>query len=70
MCGEIAGDPNLTRILLGMGLKSFSMHPAHLLTVKQKVLTSNVDELRIATQKILRTQNPDRIDQLVDAMNV
>ena len=70
VCGEIAGDPNLTRILLGMGLKSFSMHPAHLLTVKQKVLTSNVDELRIATQKILRTQNPDRIDQLVDAMNV
>ncbi|MEK9877541.1 MAG: putative PEP-binding protein, partial [Betaproteobacteria bacterium] len=69
VCGEIAGDPNLTRILLGMGLKSFSMHPAHLLTVKQKVLTSNVDELRSATQKILRTQNPDRIDQLVDAMN-
>src|SRR5207344_1874250 len=38
VCGEMAGDERLTRILLGFGLRQFSMHPAHLLTVKQQVL--------------------------------
>jgi len=69
VCGEIAGDPNLTRLLLGMGLRTFSMHPAHLLSVKQKVLTSNLSELSNKAKKILRTQVPDRIETLIDALN-
>ena len=40
VCGEMAGEVRLTRLLLGMGLRHFSMHPAHLLAVKQRVLTS------------------------------
>ena len=42
VCGEMAGEVQLTRLLLGLGLRNFSMHPAHLLTVKQRVLTSDV----------------------------
>ena len=38
MCGEMAGDVRLTRLLLGFGLRQFSMHPAYLLAVKQIVL--------------------------------
>jgi phosphotransferase system enzyme I (PtsI) len=38
ICGEMAGDPRLTRLLLGLGLTRFSMHPAHILSIKQQVL--------------------------------
>jgi phosphoenolpyruvate-protein kinase (PTS system EI component) len=41
ICGELAGDPALTRLLLGMGLRQFSMHPAQILSVKQKIMQSN-----------------------------
>ena len=45
VCGEMAGDVRLTRVLLGFGLRQFSMHPAHLLTVKQQVLKSDLEEV-------------------------
>lgn len=41
VCGEMAGDPGFTATLLGMGLRSFSMHPAQIPTVKQQVLRSD-----------------------------
>ena len=69
VCGEIAGDPLITRLLLGMGLRTFSMHPAHLLTVKQKILTSDLREATAITKKILRAQHPDRIEYLVRNLN-
>jgi phosphotransferase system enzyme I (PtsI) len=40
VCGEMAGDIKLTRLLLGMGLREFSMHPAQLLSVKQEILNA------------------------------
>ena len=46
VCGEMAGEARMTRLLLGMGLRNFSMHPAHLLAVKQRVLTTDVGEIR------------------------
>jgi phosphotransferase system enzyme I (PtsI) len=42
VCGEMAGDVKLTRLLLGMGLREFSMHPAQLLAVKQEILNSDL----------------------------
>jgi hypothetical protein len=42
VCGEMAGDPQLTRLLLGMGLRQFSMHPAQILK-SSRVLRSNCD---------------------------
>lgn len=69
VCGEIAGDPTLTRVLLSIGLRTFSMHPAHILSVKQKVLTSNISEISSFAKKILRTQDPNRIEGLVNKLN-
>ena len=69
VCGEIAGDPSITRLLLGMGLRTFSMHPAHLLTVKQQILTSDLRETIAITKKILRTQHPEKIEHLVQKLN-
>ena len=47
VCGEIAGDPQLTRLLLGLGLTHFSMHPQQLLTVKREVLRAHSNALRV-----------------------
>ena len=54
ICGEMAGDVRMTRLLLGMGLRKFSMHPANLLSVKQVVLNTNLDRIATLTSRILR----------------
>jgi phosphotransferase system enzyme I (PtsI) len=58
VCGEMAGDPSLTRLLLGMGLRSFSMHPTQILAVKQVVLRSDTTRLKPWAQKVLASDNP------------
>ncbi len=69
VCGEMAGDERLTRLLLGMGLRRFSMHPANLLTVKQNVLNSHLDTLSPLVARILRSEDPDRIADLLQQLN-
>ena len=69
VCGEMAGEVHLTRLLLGLGLRHFSMHPAHLLTVKQRVLTTEVAIIKALTDRIRRADNPDKIAALVDKLN-
>ncbi|MDD4880527.1 MAG: phosphoenolpyruvate--protein phosphotransferase, partial [Gallionellaceae bacterium] len=61
VCGEMAGDPKLTRLLLGLGLRSFSMHPAHLMAVKQQVMHSHVASLEPMAVKLARAGRPERI---------
>jgi len=58
VCGEMAGDPSLTRLLLGMGLRSFSMHPTQILAVKQVVLRSDTARLKPWAQKVLASDDP------------
>ena len=58
VCGEMAGDPSLTRLLLGMGLRSFSMHPTQILAVKQVVLRSDTTRLKPWAQRVLESDNP------------
>jgi len=70
ICGEMAGDTRMTRLLLGFGLRQFSMHPAYLLGVKQIVLKTGVSDLAGTTQKILRSHISDRIENLLQKMNV
>jgi len=69
VCGEMAGDATLTRLLLGLGLREFSMHPAHLLAVKQKVLKTNLPELTNLVNKMLKTEEPDRMRALLARLN-
>ena len=70
VCGEMAGDVQLTRLLLGFGLRDFSMHPANLLLVKQRVLMSNLPDIEPITAKILKADDPDKLRALVAKLNV
>jgi phosphotransferase system enzyme I (PtsI) len=69
VCGEMAGDVELTRLLLGFGLRHFSMHPAHLLAVKQRVLTTSVPEIAPVVARILRADEPDKLQALIEKLN-
>jgi phosphotransferase system enzyme I (PtsI) len=69
VCGEMAGEVRLTRLLLGFGLRNLSMHPAHLLTVKQRVLTTEVAECLPYIARLRRTDDPLRLAALLDKLN-
>ncbi len=69
VCGEMAGEVRLTRLLLGMGLRNFSMHPAHLLAVKQRVLMTDVGEIRPLVRRLLRGEEPVKVAALLDKLN-
>ncbi|MEI6661648.1 MAG: phosphoenolpyruvate--protein phosphotransferase [Comamonadaceae bacterium] len=58
VCGEMAGDVTLTRLLLGLGLRSFSMHPAQILAVKQEILRSDTTRLAPWAQRVLASDTP------------
>jgi phosphotransferase system enzyme I (PtsI) len=68
VCGEMAGDVKLTRLLLGMGLREFSMHPAQLLAVKQEILASDLSRLVPRTRRILRAMEPAAIAEAVEQL--
>jgi phosphotransferase system enzyme I (PtsI) len=58
VCGEMAGDVALTRLLLGLGLRSFSMHPAQILAVKQEILRADTKKLAVWAQRVLQAEDP------------
>ncbi|MDO9612623.1 MAG: putative PEP-binding protein, partial [Serpentinimonas sp.] len=58
VCGEMAGDPTMTRLLLGLGLRSFSMHPSQILAVKQQVLRADTRKLRLWAQQVIESEDP------------
>ncbi len=60
VCGEMAGDVSLTRLLLGLGLRSFSMHPAQILAVKQEVLRADTAKLAGWAHQVLCDEEPAR----------
>jgi phosphotransferase system enzyme I (PtsI) len=68
VCGELAGDPKLTRLLLGMGLRQFSMHPTQLLEVKQQIVMADTEQLATKVSRILRLDEPDRIREQVERL--
>jgi phosphotransferase system enzyme I (PtsI) len=61
VCGEMAGDVTMTRLLLGLGLRSFSMHPSQVLAVKQQILRSDMAKLKIWAQRILESEDPAQL---------
>lgn len=65
LCGEMAGDPRYTRLLLGLGLTQFSMHPAGLLEIKRVIQDSHVGELTKAVQRLLRTTDAEKYAELL-----
>ena len=61
VCGEMAGDASFTRLLLGLGLRSFSMHPAQILSVKQEVLRADAGKLRDWAQSVVDAEEPGSV---------
>jgi len=70
VCGEMAGDVRLTRLLIGMGLRQFSMHPSHILSIKQQVLHSQVSELNAQARKVLGLSDIEKIELAVSKFNL
>lgn len=70
VCGEMAGDSKLTKLLIGMGLRQFSMHPSHVLSVKQQVLHSEMRVLNIHARKVLGHSDLEKIEPLVVKFNL
>ena len=65
ICGEMAGDPTMTHLLLGMGLRNLSMHPSQILEIKQQIVMADVEQLAGKVTRLLRLDEPDRIrDQI------
>jgi phosphotransferase system enzyme I (PtsI) len=69
MCGEMAGDSRYTRLLLGLGLKEFSVHPNALLEVKQAIKESHIGNLRKLAMRVMRVVKTSTRDALIAEMN-
>ena len=70
VCGEMAGDTKLTKLLLAMGLTNFSMHPASILQVKQKILETNIKKIKPLSSKILKSTDSDSIESIINKINL
>lgn len=68
MCGEMAGDVRYTRLLLGLGLTEFSMHPANVLEVKRAVREASVEALRVQVDRIFQATRMDAFESELAAL--
>jgi phosphotransferase system enzyme I (PtsI) len=69
VCGEMAGDLQLTRLLLGIGLRNFSMHPSQLLAIKDRILNTHLGEVQTLAQRVLRATDPVKTRELLAQLN-
>jgi phosphotransferase system enzyme I (PtsI) len=69
ICGELAGDATLTRLLLGMGLRQFSMHPSQIPEVKQRIKQSDIAELEPVVRRILKLEESAKIREQIERLN-
>ncbi len=69
VCGEMAGDAAMTRLLLGFGLREFSMHPAQLLAIKQQVLRTRIGEIEALAGRVCRAHDPAKARALLARLN-
>ena len=69
LCGEMAGDVTLTRLLLALGLRNFSMHSAHLPDVKQCILNTDTGKLTRTARQMMREHEPMKLLGLLAKLN-
>jgi phosphotransferase system enzyme I (PtsI) len=65
VCGEMASDPVLLRLLIGCGLTEFSMTPGALEMARRVVETTNAAEMRRIAARVLRLGTVDEIEQVL-----
>ncbi|MCS6763458.1 MAG: phosphoenolpyruvate--protein phosphotransferase [Candidatus Protistobacter heckmanni] len=68
VCGEMAGDPTMTRLLLGMGLTEFSLHPIQLLAVKQEILHADAARLSKVVDRLLAACEPEELQAELESL--
>ncbi len=68
LCGEMAGDARYTRLLLGLGLTEFSMHPTALLEIKKVIQDSVASELNATVRRLLRTTDAEKYAGILKAV--
>ena len=61
VCGEMAGDPAFTELLLGMGLRSFSMHPTQVSSIKKRILRVDSKVWNKHVDLICESEDPQQI---------
>src|SRR5262245_28683929 len=69
VCGEMAGDTAMTRLLLGFGLREFSMHPAQLLAIKHEVLRTRIRDAEKGAARVTREHDPAKARALLSKLN-
>ena len=69
LCGEMAGDPNCTRLLIGMGLRSFSMHPSVIPEIKNIILNTNTRKLKKISEQIISSDSTSEQNNLLNKLN-
>jgi phosphotransferase system enzyme I (PtsI) len=67
VCGEMAGAPRLTPLLLGLGLRSFSMNAGAIPRVKQRVRSVEIDACARFARRVMEQSDPAKIDEMVEA---
>jgi phosphotransferase system enzyme I (PtsI) len=60
VCGEMAGDPAFSEVLLAMGLRSFSMHPSQIASIKEKVLQTDTQRWGAWLERVLAADDPEQ----------
>jgi phosphotransferase system enzyme I (PtsI) len=68
VCGEMAGDPEFTQLLLAMGLRSLSMHPSQIASIKQRVLLTDARRWEQQLDRVLRADDPESECRIAAAM--
>ena len=66
VCGEMAGEIDLTELLLGMGLRQFSMHPSQILSVKERLFSLSTKTAAKFAARVLRADDPLQIRKLIE----
>jgi len=69
LCGEMAGDPRLVRLLLGLGLTDFSMPPNSLLEVKNALINTRRSRIKKSAMALLKVASPEEQQQLLERIN-
>ncbi len=69
LCGEMAGDARYTRLLLGLGLTSFSMTPSNMLEVKQAIRGADISQIRARARRLLQSESTQHSARLLERLN-
>ena len=69
LCGEMAGNVQYTRLLLGLGLKNFSMDPNYLLDVKERILAADTTKFRYLVGRIINADSPTEARDVLHKLN-